>query len=114
MQFSHFLSYRYIKINEIKKFDDFPTKRNQRFTLYMQSSILIIEPKCYCSHDLWNQRIGHSQIENGTEAEIICQINGKWQKDGSCGSDEYCAGPNTIEDAICGQSNLCTRKGKNC
>ena len=55
-----------------------------------------------------NQRIGQG---NDTGTEIFCEIDGQLIENGTCESYEYCAGPNTFEDAICGKSNLCTMKG---
>ena len=60
---------------------------------------------------MWNQRTG-KDIQNGTERNIICEINGGLQISGSCADDEYCAGPSKEEDSICGKDNLCTKKGK--
>ena len=74
--------------------------------------ISLLEPKCYCSHDLLDQRQGTIKFQDGKESEIVCQINGERTKFGSCGADEYCAGANTIEGAICGTSTLCTKKGR--
>ena len=43
--------------------------------------------------------------------EIICEKNGGLQPNGQCGEDEFCSGPNTIEDSVCGKKELCTKKG---
>ena len=79
-----------------------------------------IEPKCYCSHDLEDQRLNRTENKDewrqkdGEPSEIICEINGVRTNVGSCEADEYCAGPNSLKDAICGRSDLCTRKCKIC
>ena len=78
-----------------------------------------IEPKCYCSHDLENQRLNNTENKHewrqkdGEPSEIICDINGVRTTIGSCEADEYCAGPTSLKDAICGRSDLCTKKCKN-
>ena len=41
----------------------------------------------------------------------MCEINGVLQPSGKCGEAEYCAGPNTPKDAVCGKKQLCTKKG---
>lgn len=70
----------------------------------------IVDNKCFCAHDLWNQRTGQN---NRNETEIMCEVNGAFQRIDNCASDEYCAGPTTKEDATCGKNNLCTKKGDN-
>ena len=48
----------------------------------------------------------------GASNEIMCEKNGGFpQPNGTCDADEYCAGPNTLEDAVCGKKTLCTKKG---
>ena len=42
---------------------------------------------------------------------IMCEQNGGIQPSARCSGDEYCAGPNTLEDAVCGKKDLCTKKG---
>ena len=41
----------------------------------------------------------------------MCEKNGGLQPNGQCSDDEYCAGPNSLEDAVCGKRLLCTKKG---
>jgi hypothetical protein len=41
----------------------------------------------------------------------MCEKNGGLQPNGQCTEDEYCAGPTTIKDAVCGKKLLCTKKG---
>ena len=59
---------------------------------------------------MWNQRTG-KDVQNGTASNIICDINGDLQISGTCADDEYCAGPSSQEDSICGKDDLCTKKG---
>ena len=68
-----------------------------------------LEPKCFCAHPLTDQRrsVGH----NSTLTEIICETPQGLQPSGSCAIDEYCVGLNTLDDAVCGNTNLCTKKG---
>ena len=73
---------------------------------------IISDYKCHCAHDLWDQRTGNN-VQNGTESDIICEINGDLQVSGSCATDEYCAGPSSTKDSICGKENMCTKKGVN-
>ena len=66
-----------------------------------------------------DQRLNNTKIgdewrpKNGEPTEIICEINGVRTNVGSCETDEYCAGPNLLKDAICGRSDLCTKKCTN-
>ena len=41
----------------------------------------------------------------------MCEKNGGLQPNGQCSEDEYCAGPNTLENSVCGKKLLCTQKG---
>ena len=41
----------------------------------------------------------------------MCENHGGLQPNGHCAEDEYCAGPNTLEDSVCGKKHLCTKKG---
>lgn len=43
----------------------------------------------------------------------MCETDRGFELSGGCGRDEYCAGLNSVEDAICGKTNLCTKKGDN-
>ena len=43
--------------------------------------------------------------------EIMCEMSEGLQPSGHCYKDEYCAGPNTLEEAVCGKTLLCTKKG---
>ena len=43
----------------------------------------------------------------------MCEKNSGLQPSGECEKDEFCAGPNTLEEAMCGKKYLCTRKGNN-
>ena len=65
------------------------------------------EPKCYCTYTLEKQRNETTNSPN----EIMCETHGGLQPSGKCGEDEYCAGPNTPKDAVCGKKQLCTKKG---
>ena len=41
----------------------------------------------------------------------MCEKNGGLQPNGKCSDDEYCAGPNTLENSVCGKKLLCSKKG---
>ena len=43
----------------------------------------------------------------------MCETERGIEVSGGCARDEYCAGLNSFEDAICGKTNLCTKKGEN-
>ena len=43
----------------------------------------------------------------------MCVKNAGLQSNGQCADDEFCAGPSTLEEAICGKTFLCTKKGSN-
>ena len=45
-------------------------------------------------------------------SEIVCETSGGLLPADPCDNDEYCAGPNTLEEAACGKTLLCTKKGK--
>ena len=67
------------------------------------------EAKCYCAHPLSDQQ--NSSLISASN-EIMCEKNGGFpQRSGECDEDEYCAGPNNLEDAVCGKRKLCTNKG---
>ena len=67
-----------------------------------------LEAKCYCTHPLLDQQNTSLNASN----EIICEKNGGIpQPNGECDADEYCAGPNHLEEAVCGKRKLCTNKG---
>ena len=68
-----------------------------------------LEPKCFCVHPLEAQR--QSEEYNETLVQIVCETNYGLEPSGGCGRDEYCAGLNTLDDAVCGKTNLCTKKG---
>ena len=68
------------------------------------------EAKCYCIYPLDGQR---NETIKDTTNEIMCEKNGGLQPNGKCDDDEYCAGPNTLEDAVCGKKELCTKQGTN-
>ena len=61
-------------------------------------------------HPLEAQR--QSEVYNETLVQIVCETNRGLEPSGGCGRDEYCAGLNTLDDAVCGKTNLCTKKGK--
>ena len=65
-----------------------------------------IEAKCYCTYPLSEQKNGTMKSSN----EIMCETTGGLQPSGQCEDDEYCAGPNTLEDAVCGKKLLCNKK----
>ena len=41
----------------------------------------------------------------------MCEKNGEQQPNGECSEDEYCAGADNLEDAVCGKRKLCAKKG---
>ena len=63
-------------------------------------------------HPLEAQR--QSEVYNETLVQIVCETNHGLEPSGGCGRDEYCAGLNTLDDAVCGTTNLCTKKGNIC
>ena len=65
------------------------------------------EPKCYCTYPLEEQR---NTTAKGTN-KIMCEKSRGIQPGGRCNEDEYCAGPTTLKDAVCGKKLLCTKKG---
>ena len=77
---------------------------NQSFFL---SFLYTTEPKCYCIHPLDGQIDPDVKDGNG----IMCEMNEGVQPNGYCSNHEYCAGPNTLEDAVCGKKELCNKKG---
>ena len=72
-------------------------------------NVQFLEPKCFCVHPLEAQR--QSEEYNETLVQIVCETNFGLEPSGGCGRDEYCAGLNTLDDAVCGKINLCTKKG---
>ena len=54
-----------------------------------------IEPKCICAHSLVEQQ---NETQNTATNLMFSENNGEWAPNGHCGKDEYCAGPNIIED----------------
>ena len=85
-----------------------------------------IEPKCICTYALVEQNGTKNNANQKTKIrtrtmltknkkqftnEILCEKNGVWLATGNCNEDEYCAGPDTIEDAACGKKELCVNKG---
>lgn len=74
-----------------------------------------IAPKCYCTYALSEQLNGTlptSEINAQNDLNsIMCEKNGGLQPNGKCADDEYCAGPHTLEDSVCGKRQLCTKKG---
>ena len=71
------------------------------------SYFYVIEPRCFCMYTLSGQN--DTSINSGNQ--IMCEKNGGLQPNGQCTEDEYCAGPTTIKDAVCGKKLLCTKKG---
>ena len=67
-----------------------------------------IEPKCYCAYPLSEQKSNANKTTN----EIMCEKNAGLQPSGECDKDEFCAGPNTQDEAMCGKKYLCTNKGR--
>ena len=63
-------------------------------------------------HPLEAQR--QSEEYNETLVQIVCETNRGLEPSGGCERDEYCAGLNTLDDAVCGKANLCTKKGNVC
>ena len=71
----------------------------------MLYKLYAIDSKCRCTNSL-------SEQQNGTgNNAIMCEKNGREQPSGQCSEDEYCAGPDAIENAECGKFKLCTKKG---
>ena len=49
-----------------------------------------------------------NEEHNETLVQIVCETNRGLEASGGCERDEYCAGLNTLDDAVCGKANLCT------
>ena len=54
---------------------------------------------CYCEH------------KNGGKGKngLICKIDEKFEKSGSCAVDEWCVGPSDEEEATNRQETLCMK-----
>ena len=87
--------------------------KRENFAYHFYTKLLVFfilsssEAKCYCTYTLGGQR---NKLVNDSN-EIMCEKNGGLQPDGKCSEDEYCAGPNTLQDAVCGKKDLCTKRG---